>query len=112
MRHYAPRARLILVDAEGGDPRKRFDEEVREAKNSGEKLGLMLPKDFSWNERESALVYRWGSWTNEEELAQRLFAGLRWLDAAGATLILCPVPEAKGIGAAIRDRLNKAARDD
>jgi L-threonylcarbamoyladenylate synthase len=37
---------------------------------------------------------------------------LRWLDAAGATLILCPVPEAKGIGAAIRDRLNKAARDD
>ncbi|HEU4981231.1 MAG TPA: L-threonylcarbamoyladenylate synthase [Acidobacteriaceae bacterium] len=112
MRHYAPRARLILVDADGGDLRKRFDEEVGEARNSGEKLGLMLPKDFPWDEQGDALVYRWGSWTNEEELAQRLFAGLRWLDAAGATLILCPVPEAKGIGAAIRDRLNKAARDD
>jgi L-threonylcarbamoyladenylate synthase len=112
MRHYAPRARLVLVNADGGDLRKRFEEEVREARNSGEKLGLMLPKDFPWDEQGDALVYRWGSWMNEEELAQRLFAGLRWLDAAGATLILCPVPEAKGIGAAIRDRLNKAARDD
>ena len=48
MRHYAPRARLVLVDAEGGNLRKRFDEEIREARNSGEKLGLMLPKDFPW----------------------------------------------------------------
>jgi L-threonylcarbamoyladenylate synthase len=35
---------------------------------------------------------------------------LRWLDAAGAAVIICPLPEAKGIGVAIRDRLQKAAR--
>jgi L-threonylcarbamoyladenylate synthase len=112
IRHYAPRARLVLVDATGDGLRNRFAAEAREASSSGEKLGLMLPKDFRWDsEQGSALVYRWGSWTNEEELAQRLFAGLRWLDAAGATVILCPVPEGGGIGAAIRDRLNKAARE-
>jgi len=41
-------------------------------------------------------------------LAHGLYAGLRALDAQGCTVILCPVPPAKGIGAAIRDRLRKA----
>lgn len=47
------------------------------------------------------------------EAASRLFAGLRWLDAEGQRLGLSgiaamPVPEA-GLGAAIRDRLARAA---
>jgi L-threonylcarbamoyladenylate synthase len=47
------------------------------------------------------------------EAAARLFAGLRWLDAEGARLGLrgiaaMPVPEA-GLGAAINDRLRRAA---
>jgi L-threonylcarbamoyladenylate synthase len=45
-------------------------------------------------------------------LARRLFSGLRELDAAGATVILCPLPEERGIGVALRDRLLKAARRD
>jgi hypothetical protein len=36
------------------------------------------------------------------------YAGLRWLDAAGVTVIVCPLPAAEGIGLAIRDRLVKA----
>jgi L-threonylcarbamoyladenylate synthase len=42
-------------------------------------------------------------------MARTLYAGLRALDAAGCTVILCPVPPSEGIGAAIRDRLIKAA---
>jgi L-threonylcarbamoyladenylate synthase len=47
------------------------------------------------------------------EAASRLFAGLRWLDAEGARLGLngiaaMPVPE-QGLGAAINDRLRRAA---
>jgi L-threonylcarbamoyladenylate synthase len=57
-------------------------------------------------------VCAWGSWSAPEELAQRLYAGLRELDAAGCTVILCPLPAAEGIGAAIRDRLRKAARTE
>lgn len=50
---------------------------------------------------------------NLAEAASRLFAGLRWLDAEGARLGLrgiaaMPVPEA-GLGAAINDRLARAA---
>jgi L-threonylcarbamoyladenylate synthase len=110
LRHYAPRARLILVDGAKHAQIERFQAEARAAKQAGEKPGLMLPDDFEFAPESDVLVYRWGTWTNEEELAQRLFAGLRWLDAAGATVILCPLPEAKGIGVAIRDRLQKAAR--
>ena len=47
------------------------------------------------------------------EAASRLFAGLRWLDAEGARLGLrgiaaMPVPPT-GLGAAINDRLARAA---
>jgi len=54
-------------------------------------------------------VYLWGDWADPEELARRLFAGLRELDAQGCDVILCPVPVDEGIGSAIRDRLKKAA---
>jgi L-threonylcarbamoyladenylate synthase len=111
IRHYAPRARLILVDGAEPDQMERFEAEARAAEEAGEKLGLMLPEAFQHADAgRDALVYRWGVWSNEEELAQRLFAGLRWLDAAGATVIVCPLPAAKGIGVAMRDRLKKAAR--
>lgn len=116
IRHYAPRAGLVLVESGPGQP-QRFAAEVRTAIQAGERPGLMLPETFEYPEvfehndaDAKALVYRWGTWANEEEMARKLFAGLRWLDAAGATVIICPLPEAKGIGVAVRDRLGRAAR--
>jgi L-threonylcarbamoyladenylate synthase len=57
----------------------------------------------------SMTVYPWGRWSAPEELAHNLYAGLRELDAKGCTVILCPLPSGDGMGAAIRDRLAKAA---
>ncbi|MGC2213361.1 MAG: Sua5 family C-terminal domain-containing protein, partial [Silvibacterium sp.] len=111
LRHYAPRARLILVDGSEQDQMRRLADEAQTAQQAGEKVGLMLPAAFQYAAASpDAMVYRWGEWTNNEELAHRLFAGLRWLDAAGATVIVCPLPAAQGIGLAMRDRLKKAAR--
>jgi L-threonylcarbamoyladenylate synthase len=76
---------------------------------SGEEIvGVMLPD--GWDASFAAKVFQWGSWGDDEVLARRLFAGLRALDEAGATVILCPVPEGGGVGVALRDRLTKAAR--
>ena len=72
------------------------------------KIGVMLP--HGWDASDAAFVYRWGPWDDGETLARRLFAGLRELDEAGASVIVCPVPEMGGIGEAIRDRLRKAAQ--
>lgn len=109
VRHYAPRARLVLIEGAGHALVERFRSEA-EARLADGKLGLMLPDEFECGAAREAVTYRWGAWSSEEELAQRLFAGLRWLDAQGAAVILCPLPQAGRIGTAIRDRLKKAAR--
>jgi len=75
---------------------------------AGEVVGIMLPSDM--NIGHPYLIYRWGNRTDPQELARRLFAGLRELDAAGATVIVCPLPGDEGLGVAMRDRLLKAAR--
>jgi L-threonylcarbamoyladenylate synthase len=79
---------------------------------AAERLGLMLPAeimDVPPLASLQATVFRWGHWADPEELARNLYAGLRALDAQGCTLILCPLPPADGLGAAICDRLRKAA---
>jgi L-threonylcarbamoyladenylate synthase len=110
LRHYAPRARLLLVEWEGADQAGRFAEQARQAEGQGETVGLMLPGGFPLPALKGARVFDWGDWNDPESLARRLFAGLRFLDAEGATAIVCPMPPEEGIGIAIRDRLRKAAR--
>jgi L-threonylcarbamoyladenylate synthase len=116
MRHYAPRARLVLVGgiAAGAFSRRRgrlegaLVEAIDSACDGDTVVGVMLPD--GWDASCASVVYRWGAWGDAEVLARRLFAGLRELDDAGATVIVCPVPEMGGLGEAIRDRLEKAAR--
>jgi len=111
LRHYAPRARLVLIEGEGAEQQAAFGEAAQECEQQGESLGLMLPDAFQNAViGRTARVFHWGKWSDPEQLAQRLYAGLRWLDAGGATVIVCPVPAGEGIAVAIRDRLRKAAR--
>jgi L-threonylcarbamoyladenylate synthase len=105
LKHYSPRARLLLV--EKADMKKIFSL-AAELQSAGETVGVMMPTVLV-NEG-SYLVYEWGNMEDQEKLARRLFAGLRELDAAGATVIVCPLPENLGLGVTIRDRLLKAAR--
>jgi L-threonylcarbamoyladenylate synthase len=103
LRHYAPRARLVLVESEA-----EMRETVAGLTDPGERVGVMLPD--GWDARLTVREFRWGAWGDRETLARRLFAGLRELDEAGVSVIVCPVPEAGGLGDALRDRLRKAAR--
>lgn len=117
LRHYAPRARLVLAGGTGYDALSKSGKPLelslvdaidREVDGTA-KVGVVLPDH--WDQAAADLVYRWGPWGDGEVLARRLFAGLRELDEAGATVIVCPVPEMGGIGEAVRDRLRKAAID-
>ena len=107
LKHYAPRARLVLVEARGEDLGARLVAAARAER--GEQVGVMLPEGIMTPlEFKPAQIHLWGKWNAPETLAHGLYAGLRALDAAGCTVILCPLPPAEGIGAAIRDRLGKA----
>ncbi|MGA2674496.1 MAG: L-threonylcarbamoyladenylate synthase [Terracidiphilus sp.] len=107
LRHYAPKARLVLVEASLAELGPRLAETALEW--SGERVGVMLPTEVA-SPHEAAAVWPWGRWAVPEELARDLYAGLRALDARGCSVILCPLPPAEGIGAAIRDRLKKAGK--
>ena len=110
LRHYAPRAQLILIEASRTDLPARLAEAVAQFRLEHvkmERVGLMLPADLPFS-LAGAVVYPWGKWSAPEELAHGLYAGLRALDAQQCTVILCPVPPEDGVGAAIRDRLRKA----
>ncbi len=109
IRHYAPRARLILVEA----PFELLRETLTETTNRlvHEDIGVMLPTDVLWDGPGGEHTFSWGRWSAPEEMAHLLYAGLRELDAHGCTTILCPLPPGEGISEAIRDRLRKAARE-
>ena len=107
LRHYAPRARLVLIE----EPLEALGARLAEAANRfpAELIGVLLPAEVHCR-IPGSLLYPWGRWAAPEELARGLYSGLRWLDAQGCTVILCPVPPDLGVGTAIRDRLRKAAR--
>jgi L-threonylcarbamoyladenylate synthase len=106
LRHYAPKARLVLVEGSLAELGERLTEAG--LRLAGERIGVMLPAEVAAPAGVAA-AFAWGRWAAPEEMARDLYAGLRALDGKGCTAILCPVPPADGIGAAIRDRLLKAA---
>lgn len=119
LRHYAPRASMVLVEpGEGADEEAFFGfalfQAVARLKRGDQaaRVGVMAPEEFKGDLRVADFEFRWGRWGDLEGLAHRLFAGLRWLDAQGTTHIVCPMPPDRGIGRALRDRLVKAARRD
>jgi L-threonylcarbamoyladenylate synthase len=104
IRHYAPRARLILVDS-AGELRSVLEREA-----GRHRVGVLLPREWAPLELD-ATVLPWGSWSDPESLARELYQQLRALDQRGVDVIVCPMPPAEGgIGVAIRDRLRKAAK--
>ncbi len=106
IRHYAPRAKVVLTQGSRQALLHGLESAV------GEKTGVMLPEGWEIHALDpKPEVYVWGRWDRQEQLAARLFAGLRELDERGVDRILCPLPPGGGLGQAIRDRLDKAARD-
>jgi len=104
IRHYAPRARLVLAADED-----ELHMRLKELMTGKERVGVMLPQ--GWAAPDGKIeVFRWNSFDDNAGLAHSLFAGLRELDGRGVGVILCPLPGTDGLGLALRDRLEKAAK--
>lgn len=110
IRHYAPKAQVVPVAIADGPqpPEEQFFVALQNVAQP-EGAAVLAPSGWPVPVALQRKCYEWGNWREPEELAQRLFAGLRALDAEGATRIYCPLPPAAGLGAAICDRLMKAA---
>ena len=73
-------------------------------------LGTLPIRLFGSEELKPYAVFPWGHWGDWDQLAERLFLAVRYLDERGVGCILAPLPDDSGMGAAVRDRLQKAAR--
>lgn len=98
--HYAPDAQVVLVDATS------FRRAVDDALGRGRRVGVIgekLPLDLP------AGVTVLAEPADDADYARHLYRHLRAADAAGLDAVLAIVPEEVGLGAAVADRLRRAA---
>jgi L-threonylcarbamoyladenylate synthase len=119
LRHYAPQAKLVLLEASLSELEEAIYSALKAELNEDQqsKIGLLVPTELlgalvekiNREDHARVILHNWGSWAHAEELAAELFAALRALDALGCAVIYAPLPPEEGIGAALRDRMRKAA---
>ncbi len=106
LKHYSPRARVILCEHGADGLRARAGRHLAR----GEKVGALLADED--RAALDGLPVETGSLGPEgspQEAAQRLFAELRRLDGLGVDVILSRQPARQGLGLAVWDRLFRAA---
>jgi L-threonylcarbamoyladenylate synthase len=91
LKHYAPRARVELLDGE-------INETVIALKRRVEEL-----------KREGKTFYLLANYGDNRLYAQTLFDQMREADSQHADVILAIMPPARGLGLAVRDRLLRAS---
>src|SRR5581483_11104870 len=106
--HYAPTVPAFLFEGSTEAMLRAMLAEVKSREEQGELVGVLVAdEDVAAFQGCGACVYALGN--TAEQVAVRLFAGLRVLEEAGVQLILCRSFDKQGLGLAIRDRLLKAA---
>lgn len=118
LRHYAPRAPLYLYEGEVSAVLTRIAADARTAVAAGERVGILAPEEDllvlapliaaqAGLGRIKTIPY--GVRADSSRAAYELFAALRAFDESEVTVILASPIDAGGLGAAIRDRLIRAA---
>ncbi len=108
--HYAPAVPLILFAGSVESMRGAMLAEVRRRRENGELVGVLVAdEDIPVFQGSGALAQSLGNAAAPAQVAVKLFAGLRALEAAGVDVILCRSFDEQGLGLAVRDRLLRAA---
>ncbi len=109
-RHYAPRTRLVVFDAQGDAALAAMRREAELARASGARVGMLLADDEAEAmEGTGTVVARLGPSGDLAAVTRRLYAALRELDGHGLDLLLAHTYGHEGMGLAIWDRLRRAA---
>lgn len=107
-RHYAPRADMIIVKGDRKKVEKKISGLVREAHAVGEKAGVLATDETAACYQADVVISLGQAW-REEEISGRLFDALRKFDETDVSRIYSESFSDSGIGAAIMNRLLKAA---
>ncbi|MDL4813206.1 Sua5 family C-terminal domain-containing protein [Actinomadura opuntiae] len=99
--HYAPRARVVLVEPE------QLLSEAERAQELGHQVGVFVPPSFTDVPVKAHAVVAVP--TSMAAYARELYGFLRELDQQGCDLIIASLPAQEGLGLAIANRLRRAA---
>ncbi|GAA1594348.1 L-threonylcarbamoyladenylate synthase [Kribbella hippodromi] len=99
--HYAPRARVVLVDPE------KVVAEAELAQELGHRVGVLLPAALAGTTVKAQAVVPVPD--SMEAYARGLFGYLREFDKQGCDLVVASLPAEEGLGLAIANRLRRAA---
>ncbi|MBM7609018.1 L-threonylcarbamoyladenylate synthase [Lysinibacillus composti] len=101
--HYAPEAPVYLIEKE----KELIEKAIQKLKEEGQRVALLAPSDYS--DVQADYFFPFGHKGNQEEMGANLYDALRACDKTNATIILATTTSANGVGAAIMNRLEKAA---
>ncbi|MFJ6484564.1 MULTISPECIES: L-threonylcarbamoyladenylate synthase [unclassified Streptomyces] len=99
--HYAPRARVVLVEPE------KVVAEAELAQQAGHQVGVLLPPPLADAAVKAHVVVPLPG--SLDAYAHGLYGFLRELDQQGCDLIVASLPVEEGLGLAIANRLRRAA---
>ncbi len=105
-KHYAPTAELVIMHHERSDLSDALAKRIAGARREGKTTALLAPDRYA--DTGADLLFSLGE-GSAVDYARLLYAGLRDLDAKGASIIFCPGIPPEGIGYAVMNRLEKAA---
>ncbi|MBR1740432.1 MAG: threonylcarbamoyl-AMP synthase, partial [Lachnospiraceae bacterium] len=107
-RHYAPKGRMFLVEGESGAVIQKIDEIMAAHREKGEKAAVIATEE-SKGLYHTDQVYSIGSRKSEGSIAAGLYDILRKMDHIGAEYIYAESFGEDKLGAAIMNRMRKAA---
>lgn len=106
--HYAPKGALCIVDGDASKVTDYISSRLHEAKGSGEVTAVLAFSEHI-DQYQADGLFSLGSMDRLAEGAHLLYAALRSCDEMGASYILAEACPSTGLGAAIMNRLLKAA---
>jgi L-threonylcarbamoyladenylate synthase len=107
-RHYSPKAKLILIEGDGKAQVDKVYELAQEFALEGYSFGIMA-KEENKDKYTDFKVKSFGPSSNLALCAANLFSVLREFDKEDVSVIIAEGVKEEGLGAAIMDRLRKAA---
>ena len=107
-RHYAPKGELTIVSGEEEKTFSYINERLRQARAAGKRTAVIAAEETARN-YDADIRKSLGGRTDGLSAAKRLYRVLRELDDEGAEIIYAEAFENTGLGAALMNRLLKAA---
>lgn len=106
--HYAPEAEILIIQGDEVPMVEMIQNMCHRFVNSGKRVGIMTC-DEHLKHYECGVVLSLGGRKELEKVAQQLFSTLRTFDGHGVDIILAEAFPDRELGAAIMNRLRKAA---